>query len=128
MNLEIERRIINSFIIKTRAERIIYELSSKNRRECIWKLEKELFIPEYCTEEDHSKAEILKILCNNGAGKECYVMSIDEEIDGKEMKLSEALEEVYGRGPALISCVHGKLAYFEGEQEKGAPERLIIKK
>lgn len=128
MNLEIERKIINSFIIKTKAERIIYELSSKKRRECIWKLNSGIFVPENIIGADLSKSEILKMLADNGAEKDCYVLSIDESIDGREMKLSEAMDEVYGNGPVLVSCIHGKLAYLECEQEKGAPERLIIKK
>lgn len=127
MNSELEKKIINALVIKQKAERVLYELSSKKRRECIWKFKSDLFTPEYRINADLSKAQILNMLCDNGAGEDCYVLSIDEEIDGKEMKLSEALDEVFGRGPALLSCIHGKLAYFECEQERGAPERLIIK-
>ena len=39
-------------------------------------------------------------------------------IDGKELELEAALGEVVGNNAgAILSCVPGKLAYFEGEDE-----------
>ena len=44
-------------------------------------------------------------------------MSSDIELDGREMGLTQALADVIGRGQGtFISCVQGKLAYFETEE------------
>jgi hypothetical protein len=44
-------------------------------------------------------------------------MSSDNELDGREMDLSEALKDIIGRGQgAFVSCVPGRLAYFESEE------------
>ncbi len=56
-----------------------------------------------------------------GAPTNCYVMS--ERIDGIEMELLAALEEVVGNGNgAILSCIPGRLGYFEGEWR----ERYIL--
>ena len=48
----------------------------------------------------------------------CWVISEDPEIDGWELDLREALEHVNGRQiGTILSCVPGKLAYFESEDE-----------
>jgi hypothetical protein len=50
-------------------------------------------------------------------------MSSDPRLDGSEMDLSEALEEVVGGGMGtFLSCGAEKLAYFESEE---AGERYI---
>ncbi|MBQ4312894.1 MAG: hypothetical protein IJC18_01670, partial [Clostridia bacterium] len=61
-----------------------------------------------------------------GASRKCYVLSIDERLDGREVEISDALRESYGCGPVLISLTHGRLAYFESETEFGAPQRYLI--
>jgi hypothetical protein len=44
-------------------------------------------------------------------------MSSGDELDGREMELSEALSGIIGSGVgAFVSCLPGKLAYFESEE------------
>ncbi len=51
-----------------------------------------------------------------GAPERCYVISESSDFDGKEMLLIDAIEEVLGYGMgSIISCVAGKLVYYEGE-------------
>jgi hypothetical protein len=46
-------------------------------------------------------------------------MSEDAEIDGRELDLRAALEHVNGREiGTILSCVPGKLAYFESEDDR----------
>jgi hypothetical protein len=48
------------------------------------------------------------------------------DIDGKEISLKEAIEEVLGCGlGSILSCVPGKLVYYEGE---GPGDRYILKR
>ena len=58
--------------------------------------------------------DIASILRTIGAPETCH--GIGGKHDGEDMELLTALKEIvgYGRG-AVLSCIPGKLAYFEGE-------------
>lgn len=59
-----------------------------------------------------------------GAPSLCNVISVDSELDGCEMDLSDALTKIVGRGQGtFVCCVPGELAYFEGEEHN---ERYIL--
>jgi hypothetical protein len=46
-------------------------------------------------------------------------MSEDSDLDGKELPLLEALKKVVGyQMGTFLSCVPGKLAYFEDEDDR----------
>lgn len=63
--------------------------------------------------------ETLRFLKSKGAGLKCWVISEDAEIDGRELDLRAALEHVHGREiGTILSCVPGKLAYFESEDDR----------
>ncbi|HET8853246.1 MAG TPA: hypothetical protein VFN02_12030, partial [Ktedonobacteraceae bacterium] len=56
-------------------------------------------------------------LLERGAPEQCYVVSTIGEIDGRQMLLDEALawmDRSLDSG-TFISCLPGKLAYFESE-------------
>ena len=72
----------------------------------------------------HGAAWVLGELRRRGAPDLCYVISTDGELDGRSMPLVAALECVYGvTMGAIISCIPGRLAYYEGE-DRG--ERYIL--
>jgi hypothetical protein len=75
---------------------------------------------------DASACSVEAALREFGAPKTCYVISADEGLDGQEMPLSNALDTVaasyFG---AFISCIPGKLGYFEYEDMKSA---YVLKK
>jgi hypothetical protein len=63
-----------------------------------------------------------------GAPETCYALSEDSELDGKEIPLSEALKEVVGCGMGtFLSCLAGRLAYFEDEDGRWILERRVEK-
>jgi hypothetical protein len=63
------------------------------------------------------RENILRSLRGKGAGKTCYALSELESIDGKIVPLDEALSQIIGYGwGTVLSCVPGKLAYYEGEE------------
>jgi len=75
---------------------------------------------------EQNPADILRLLKSLGAPSTCYMMSADGELDGREMVLSEALSEVIGKGQGtFLSCIPGRLAYFEGEEPN---ERYICRR
>jgi hypothetical protein len=60
---------------------------------------------------------IAKLLANKGALDLCHVISADPDIDNREMPLANALEETVGMNiGTFISCIPGKLGYFEFEE------------
>jgi len=72
-----------------------------------------------------SASEVCQILKLMGAGDDCYVISTDSELDGRELPLQNALEEIVGCGfGSYVSCVAGRLGYYESEE---ARERLSLK-
>lgn len=83
----------------------------------------------YCTKvpaTERTPSRISALLRRLGAPDSCYVLSSNEEIDGHELKLEDALGRVMGRGcGTFICCVSGRLAYFEGETPG---ERYVCKR
>jgi len=68
--------------------------------------------------------DMLRILKSKGAPDICYAISEDNELDGREIPLEEALKFIHGSGiGTLLSCLPGKLAYFEDEDERWILER-----
>jgi hypothetical protein len=66
---------------------------------------------------------ILKLLREKCAGPECYVMSPNSRLDGKEVELAIALDQTVGNQEGtLISCVQGRLG-FEDEDGRCILER-----
>ena len=75
---------------------------------------------------DASARSVEAALRKYGAPKTCYVISADEALDGQEMPLSDALDTVAASDfGAFISCIPGKLGYFEYEDMKSA---YVLKK
>lgn len=75
---------------------------------------------------DNLAEKIQQLLTGLGAPPRCYVVSENEELDGKEVSLIEALKETVESGDAaILSCIPGKLAYFEGCT---IDERYLVKK
>ena len=70
-------------------------------------------------------AALVKLLKAKGAGTKCYFMSENRDLDGREVDLETALKETVGaQMGTLISCVPGKLGYFEDEDGRCILERL----
>jgi len=127
---EHEEGFVRSFIEKNKQERIALMLSSVKRR-------KE-FRPSLAhfngldsryakvigPKVAHSADEWVRLLQAKGAPATCWVISEDVDRDGKEEMLSDALKQTSGGGMGvLLSCIPGKLAYFENEDGRWLLER-----
>lgn len=130
MNREIEEAVVRGLFSPDRADRVLFELASvKKRRTCIWRFSEKIF-----DGQDHLRVyrdlsdqeDVIRRLIALGASERCYVMSIDSSVDGAELRLEDAVRQLWGFGPALISCVHGRLAYLECEREGSLTDRLIV--
>jgi hypothetical protein len=64
----------------------------------------------------HEVRAITRLLQQRGAPETCYVLAEDPELDDRCLPLQDALTAIVGRGSgAILSCIPGKLAYYEGE-------------
>ena len=131
---EHEASVIRAFVQRDKQERFLGFLASrKNRKKFTeslshfrwfdprftasvqWKVDPKLSLWEkHCAGIEN----IVRLLKSKGAGATCWAISEDAEIDGRQLDLREALKHVRGRQiGTILSCVPGRLAYFEGEDE-----------
>src|SRR5947207_181397 len=62
------------------------------------------------------RVKIEKLLRVKGAPAACWLVSERSGWDGGQLPLADALEAVVGAGfGTVISCIPGRLGYFEGE-------------
>ncbi len=135
LQVEHEQATIRAFISPDKQERFLTFLSKpKNRKKLTgelahfrwfdprfaaaipWKVD-----PKLGVWERHLQgiANIQGLLKSKGAGKTCWAISEDPNLDGKELALESALEEVVGKGMGtILSCIPGRLALFEGEDQQ----------
>jgi hypothetical protein len=121
MNSE-EQAFIRAFIVPEKRERYSVLLASKKRRN---KALESLYhtlevIPELSTpvhNRDRDVETIENLLRQKGSGDTCYLISCESDIDGREMPLRQALEQVLAGYciPSVLCCIPGRLAYYQGE-------------
>lgn len=137
MDKDVETAIVKSFFNKRVQERVLFELFSPSKRQergldRLCHNYRDTLRTEYLTEipkPNSDPDEIVKLLKKRGAEEICYAMSFNTDIDGRHLRLIEAIEKAVGFGfPSFILCVSNKLAYFEAEQSFGPPPRFIVKK
>jgi len=124
-----EEELIKAFFQPTKRERYLEMIATPKKRK---KFLHELYHfksldPRRCftlPKGVHTAEEITAFLNRKGAPQTCYITSVDGSLDGKEMLLLEALKDVKGRGIGVfLSCVPGRLAYFEDEDGRYVLER-----
>jgi hypothetical protein len=126
-----EPAFVESFVQHTRRERALLCLANpKKRRKFVQEFAHHgtyILMPECLRSIKPSQQNpdsIREILRNLGAPDTCHVIS-EGSLDGEETDLLSALNEVVGRGMGtVISCLPGRLGYFEGELR----ERYILQK
>jgi hypothetical protein len=127
-----EQAFAASFVQCDRSERILLCLSNRKKRR---KFVRELahhgtyFLAPECLRSikpsQQNPDSIFAILRSLGAPDTCHLISEDTNFDGKEKELLPTLKEVVGGGMGtVISCLPGRLGYFEGELR----ERYLLQK
>jgi hypothetical protein len=119
-----EEKLIKSFLLPERQPRYLALLSASNPKNRA-KLRSYL---AHCRDIDMCFAfrvpskqqnidDIYMRLKEKGAPDMCHVLSENIRIDNRELPLKKALEETIGMGMGtFLSCIPGKLAYYEGEE------------
>ena len=108
-----------------RRVRTLLELGPKRRKDARALLDHAITLdPRYAQRLDGDEASAGSVelaLRKLGAPETCYVISADDQLDGRKMPLSEALEAISGSSfGTFISCLPGRLGYFEYEDLKSA--------
>ena len=122
IQIEHEPAFVKAFIVRTKQERYLELLSKPKRRKAVLDslahfkdLDPRFEVP--IPPSAHSPSGIERFLRSRGAPSECYLISEDAALDGRAVALSEALSSIVGRGMGtLLSCIPGRLGYYEGEE------------
>ena len=132
LDKNIECSFVQTFIQKRIQERIIWELASvKKRKTAIWR---------FChTTDDIVKPQLVLIKSNKLTNSiilqsvselttltSCYIISFYEEIDGKQMTITNAVSHCIGRGLPSIIIIGEQVAIIETEQSIGASIKYIL--
>jgi hypothetical protein len=124
-----EEEVVKAFILPSRRSRYLDFLTTpKKRTKFIGQLSHFKHLnPQFVFRipgRESNPASLVKLLAAKGAGSTCWVISENAELDGKEIDLHTALKETVGRQMGtFISCIPGKLAYFEDEDGRFILER-----
>ena len=120
VNKEILTEIVNLFVIPEKRSRFLGFIESPKRYDD--------FLWELLNDPRNLKPECIIELPNNeqfvesfsqqlrklGAGDKAYLVSSNDEDDGKIGNLEEILSSVYGEG--LVYCLDRNLGYYEGHE------------
>lgn len=123
MIAHIEQTLIKKFVIKDKQERYLTFLAKdKTRNKFIdelyhfndfnWKLFRE--IPG---RENEGQAVALKVKSSKNIST-CYVISTDQEYDGKLMSVDEAIKNAIGIEGTILIFGDTDIVYYEGEAPK----------
>src|SRR5690606_24346034 len=112
-----EEATIHAFISPQRRARWISCLASQKRRaKFLDRLNHCRDIDERYASELPQNSNVVATLKDRGAPALCYVISDTTALDGRELPLSQAVEETeLGGWGTIISCVPGQLAYYYDE-------------
>jgi hypothetical protein len=130
---EHERELVKAFLLPQRQERYLELLSKPRRRKDLTRefAHFKHLDPRWAVEitpRFQPKKDILRILREKGALETCYCLSEAEELDGKSMTLADGLDAIVGRQiGTFLSCLPGRLAYFEDEEQRCILERAKVR-
>jgi len=104
--------------------RVLLKLGAKRRSEVRLLLDHAIELdPRYIIGlpgGEQFSGKIERRLKSHGAPDVCWVIAADSKIDGRQMPLKIALENIVGLGSgAFVSCIPGELGYFEFEHANG---------
>jgi hypothetical protein len=135
MDRVVEEALIRAFIVPAKRRRYLDKLDSPKARhrflnENIHHMADldERYAQKLDPRRPRAESLVIQIydrLRKLGAPSRCYVISTGD-LDGREGELREVLETVVGAFQGtFISCIPGRLAYFEGELEN---DRYILER
>ena len=129
MERETERRFVQSFILREKRERLLFELGGKRRREGIGRFchgAESLLMKEKIIASGPLNIAQIRSYVEQYAPKETgYLCAYNANLDGLRMPAPAALKKALNNGMAAL-LIFECLAIVETEQESGTPDRYIL--
>ena len=124
MNLDLEKKFIERFLIKEKKERYLtFVKKEKTRNKLLnelyhfkdfnWKLFKEI------KSSENEREVILKKITTRKNIDNCYVISVDQLYDGKMFSVHQAIEEIVGVEGTILIFGEIEVVYYEAETFDG---------
>lgn len=119
---EHETAFVRAFVIPQKRARLLDLLANPKRRFNVLETlshfrDLDQRFARRLSPSEQSPTTILAVLKSRGAPQGCYLISEEPQLDGKTMPLQQALERIVGMGiGTIVSCIPGRLGYFEGEE------------
>ena len=130
MNKAIEENFVNSYIVKSKRERLLFELQGKKRRDGIGRFahgaESLIDDSKIRLKGQYITKDLREIVAAANTGP-CYVISWYEELDGKEFNKDDVPDLLFGSGMPSIA-VFDNFAIIETEQEQGPAIKYFLQK
>ena len=131
MNKKIEEEFVNTYIIKNKRERLLFELQNPKRREeavgRFCHLTDELLIPSKITAKGKYILDDIKTKILDSNATSCYVISFFSDIDGIELQKQDVINEIIGMGMPSIA-IFDDFVIIETEQEQGPAVKYLLEK
>lgn len=118
MNPDMEKLLVNTFVLPGKRERVLYELNRADKRErCMGKLEF-FFLPECVHKLDGIRSWVIEdnveALRKLGARGQAYLMR-DEPEECRVMPWEDAVREAADSADGFVFIPEAMLAYYVGE-------------
>jgi len=116
-----EVAFIKAFIVKEKQERLLALVQNKKSRKkfCLLlahNIEINTKFTHPLKKEGDNGGQVHGLLKKHGAPDICHIICENSKYDNKEMQLKEALHELFTTDfGCIISCIPGKLAFYQGE-------------
>ena len=114
MNQEIEKELFSQFIASNRKDRFLWHVESKKRREKIFDDLRDIrhFNENKCKEVE-SPEDIINYFKSKIKAKNLYIISSDEDYDGKEITISELENNDFWQSNEIIGYdIKSKKGFF----------------
>lgn len=126
-----EEYFVNTFIIKSKRERLLYELSNIKKRQdaisrfnhrCIMHIDDRKLVYQG---NSIDREELLSYIDQYTYDKQCYILAYNEIYDQQMFDSESALDAVIGNGMAAI-MIWDNLVIIECEQVQGPADKYIL--
>ena len=119
MDLEIETAFFKRFIAKNRKDRFVWNLASAKRRDKIFEDLRDTrhFDDSKITQVECSD-DVVKFLRDNRITKSIYIISSDEDLDGREISIGQMMEPKFWMPEEILGfCKEANVGFFKNHEE-----------
>lgn len=127
MNEKIEKTFVETFIIKSLQERLLFELLGKKRNKALTRLSHNIKGIFECKHMKQiiDKKELLDMIDEQGFNSN-KVYVIGGQFDGKELPCLEAIQNAFQQSDAMVLIFSSSFAFIKEESEGGYSEKYIL--